>query len=113
MQQETETRPLSVFTNGTDTVVAVDAEDALHIGASGEDAQEYLDYHGPFELVPPDKELAIGFEDEPEGEGEPDVSGLDPMLPPDKKRGWTVKYRTTAQDWARRNGRGMLCSTEF
>lgn len=101
-----------VFSNGTDTVVAADKEDALAVYAAayGDDFQEE---HGPFELVPPDKELAIAFEDEPEGEGEPDVSGLEPIRPPDKKRYWTVKYRTTAEDWARRNGRGMLCSTEF
>lgn len=101
---------LRVFCNGTDKVVAHDEQDAKQalaelIGCSVDDG-DVADCD-PFELVPSDKVLTISFND---GEcAHLDLTGLRR----EQLGGERFRVATTAADWVRRNGRGMLCSTEF
>lgn len=82
-----EQRTLHVFTDGVDSVVAYDADDAAavwneHIGD---------DYEGDgFEPFPDDKSLTIDRSDEDLGH-----------------------ETKTCREWADTEGRGFLCSTEY
>lgn len=83
-----------VFTNHTDTVVAVDLADVQsvieqHYGATFEQEGWTLD---EFSEVPGNRNITIrNIHD----------------------RGWDDKETRTAAEWAASNGRGLLCSTEW
>lgn len=85
---------LRVFTNHTDTVVAVDLADAQrvvedHYGSTFEQEGWSIDEWGE---VHGDKPIAIR-----------NAHG----------QGWDDKETKTAAEWAASNGRGFLCSTEW
>lgn len=85
---------LRVFTNDTDTVVAVDLADAqrvveAHYASTFEQEGWSLD---EWREVPADKPITI--------------RNLHDC-------GWDDKATKTASEWAAENGRGFLCSTEW
>lgn len=85
---------MKVFTNRTDTVVATDLADMQRVveeqyGTTFEQEGWTLD---EWEVVPDDKQITIC-----------NVEG----------RGHDDKETRTAAEWARHNGRGLLCSTEW
>ena len=88
---------LHVWTNGTDTVIAEDRNDALRVMQehTGDPCEEYD--RDDWRVHPDDKVLPIRYE-----EGELD-------LPPGTK---PVVTRTCAE-WIAANKRGFLCTTEW
>lgn len=89
-------RTLQVYTNGTDTVVAYDVDDAKavfaeYLGCTVEDGD--VTDTDPFEPVPHNKPITINFTDADPGE--------------------PTKQERTAAGWAEHEGRGFLCSTEY
>jgi hypothetical protein len=91
---------LHCFTNGTDTIVAEDLSHAISIWREiiAENASD--DDFDPFEQVPDNKLLIIGFEDE-----------LDRWPVGDDQHG--IYHTATASAWANCVGKGFLCSTEY
>ena len=84
---------MKCFSDGTDTVVAASEHDAYAVWKEWCGA----DYHDadPFARLlelPADKVLAITTDDGPDGH---------------------EKRTQTCAEWAKENGRGFLCSTEF
>jgi hypothetical protein len=80
-----DTTGLSVYSNGTDYVIATDPADAAlvfseHYGESGGEAE--------FVPLPDDQEMTINFEDEPE-----------------------KRQRRTMRQWVAQEGRGFLGTT--
>lgn len=106
----TEAIELHVYENDTDKVVARDAEDAWAVWCEsiGERREDYED-SWDWEKVPSSTIISIGFE-----EADPNPALYEGLARlPSNDRIWEFRCKTTAADWAKRNGRGFLCSTEF
>ena len=87
---------LHCYTDGTDTVVALSPEDALLAWAEHIGDIEYRDEgDASFGQLPDDKPLSIICDED----GNPDDEG--------------EAITKTAAEWARDQGRGFLCSTEY
>lgn len=94
---------LKVWTDGTDTFVAEDLDDLRRVKSAYLSATNSPDdpwdptgdmgAPGDFDMVPPEKAIAIRYDDAPTKAEE--------------------KRTQTALEWAIENGRGLLCSTEF
>lgn len=102
---------LHCFTNGTDTVVAHDIEDARVA------MREYLDESDTESIrsIDDEKELSI-WQDEVLCRGEecPKCGHARSSTRNGHDRTCPIGCpRKTAAEWARENGRGFLCSTEY
>lgn len=100
-----------VYSNGVDIVVAQSTEDAARAACEimGYEKEEI----DPFARIPDDMMIEIGFEDSEDSFESALFEGVEILKPPDNRRYWSFKARMPASEWARRNGRGVIASTEW
>ena len=102
-------KEMKVYKNDAEYYVAESLEDLLilwkeHIGDDYiEDGYGTLD---DWEELPPDTEITIWWNYEDEINSIPKD-----VIPIEKYGSWLIK--ATASQWAKSNGRGFLCSTEY
>ena len=98
--------PFAVFTDGTDTYIALDRSDLeiVYFEQTGSTMAQEMITANDFDELPDDKEITITVEEAVDIE----------------KYGWTHygndgqrKCTKLAHEWATLSGRGLLCSTEF
>lgn len=102
---------LHCFTNGTDTVVALDIEDARFAMVEYSEESDVA----CIRPIEDDKELSIWADDGLcRGEECPKCGHAQSATHNGHDRTCPIGCpRKTAAEWARENGRGFLCSTEY
>jgi hypothetical protein len=102
-----------IFSNDVDTFVAMDMDDLpdvyqMHYGETMTSMDEELEN---WSEIDPDKLMTIWCEGD-------DYNPEDPQYPPEaevtrKEGDCRVYIKATGRAWAKANGRGFLCSTEY
>ena len=103
---------MDIFTDGTDTVIAESKEDAVKVWeeTTGEKRSDYYDDElAEWELVSPEKELTIVYEDDPKRY--PDKLPKNAKVHQKEPYLWAVTAK--GSEWIEESGRGFLCSTEW
>lgn len=102
-----------LFTDGVDTVIAEDAQDANkvweeHVGDVHDSVSD------PWILIPDDRMLTIGFEDEIKKEYLPDGATIEHLEGDEAAwEGFPIKITASASAWAESRMDSFLCSTEY
>jgi hypothetical protein len=102
-----------LFTDGTDTVIAVSDENADTVWKEWID-DDHDSMRDPWRMIPDDKKFSVCFEDEVEEDHLPEGAVIDRR---DEDHpfcdSFTIKVTATAKAWADSKQNSFLCSTEY
>jgi hypothetical protein len=100
---------LQVFTDGVDTYVAYDPDDAVRAWMELTGEKDRGDYNEPFEQIPATKILTIGADDNWD-----EFKAHRPLFSKIHVRpDYNPTIKAPVWAWVLQNGRGFLCSTEW
>ena len=105
-----------LFTDGVDTVIAVDVEEANRVWGETVNDDHFCVTEQPWQMIPDDDLYTVMFED-----WHGHIESGDTVIPPNAlverngefMRDFTCAVTATAGDWATANKPHILCSTEW